>query len=206
MELMESEFGIKNQISWVDAVRRLKMGKAVGEDRITFEGIKGMGEDGISIVHTIWEVWDMGVWPKDWYRSVFISIHKKSIPTDCNNYQTIALIPNASKTVPSVINERLEVFLLPQTAEEQSWKGTREQILNVRQIIEKLCEYNMNAYLCFVDYSKAFYSVNWRNIWKIMTETYDLIGLLKGLYENNTTTVRINDTYSSHFKLRGGVR
>lgn len=41
------------------------MGKAVGEDRITFEGIKGMGEDGISIVHTIWEVWDMGVWPKD---------------------------------------------------------------------------------------------------------------------------------------------
>lgn len=35
-------------------------------------------------------------------------------------------------------------------------KGTREQILNVRQIIERAREFQVKAYLCFVDYTKAF--------------------------------------------------
>jgi len=40
-------------------------------------------------------------------------------------------------------------------------KGTREQIGNVRQLIEKAREFNIKTYLCFVDYSKAFDMVKW---------------------------------------------
>ena len=35
-------------------------------------------------------------------------------------------------------------------------RGTRDQIANIRRIIEKAREFQKNNYLCFVDYTKAF--------------------------------------------------
>ena len=60
-------------------------------------------------------------------------------------------------------------------------KGTREQIGNVRQLIEKVQEFNIKMYLCFVDYSKAFDLVNRQRLWqilKIMEVPDDLISLI----------------------------
>ena len=34
--------------------------------------------------------------------------------------------------------------------------GTRDQIANIRWIIEKAREFQKNIYLCFIDYAKAF--------------------------------------------------
>ena len=35
-------------------------------------------------------------------------------------------------------------------------RGTRDQIANIRWIIEKAREIQKNIYLCFIDYAKAF--------------------------------------------------
>ena len=35
-------------------------------------------------------------------------------------------------------------------------RGTRDQIANIRWIIEKAREFLKNMYLCFIDYTKAF--------------------------------------------------
>ena len=35
-------------------------------------------------------------------------------------------------------------------------RGTRDQIANIRWIIEKAREFQKNIYFCFVDYAKAF--------------------------------------------------
>ena len=35
-------------------------------------------------------------------------------------------------------------------------RGTREQIVNIRWIIEKAREFQKNIYFCFIDYAKAF--------------------------------------------------
>lgn len=74
----------------------------------------------------------------------------------------------------TLINERLKSFLLPQISDEQSafvpGKGTIEQILNIRQIIEKAREYNATIFMCFVDYSKAFDSIKWHTLWQILEE------------------------------------
>lgn len=37
-----------------------------------------------------------------------------------------------------------------------------EHILNLKQIIEKLQEFNKPRYLCFLDYQKAFDQVKWK--------------------------------------------
>ena len=62
------------------------------------------------------------------------------------NIPTITLIPHNSKVLLHIINNSLMTFLCRKISLEQvgfmSGRGTSEQILNVRQIIEKLREFN----------------------------------------------------------------
>ena len=39
-------------------------------------------------------------------------------------------------------------------------RGTRDQIVNINWIIEKAREFHKNIYFCFIDYAKAFDSVD----------------------------------------------
>ena len=49
-------------------------------------------------------------------------------------------------------------------------RGTRDQIANIRWIIEKAREFQKNIYLCFIDYTKAFDCVDRNKLWKILQE------------------------------------
>ena len=47
-------------------------------------------------------------------------------------------------------------------------RGTRDQIPNIRWIMEKTREFQKNICLCFVDYAKAFSCVYHNKLWKIL--------------------------------------
>ena len=49
-------------------------------------------------------------------------------------------------------------------------RGTRDQIANIRWIIEKTREFQKNIYFCFTDYAKAFDYVDHNKLWKILKE------------------------------------
>jgi len=49
-------------------------------------------------------------------------------------------------------------------------RGTRDQIVNIRWIIEKAREFQKNIYFCFIDYAKAFDCVGHNKLWKILKE------------------------------------
>ena len=49
-------------------------------------------------------------------------------------------------------------------------RGTRDQIANIRWIIEKAREFQKNIHFCFIDYAKAFDCVDHRKLWKIPKE------------------------------------
>ena len=49
-------------------------------------------------------------------------------------------------------------------------KGTRDQIANIRWIMEKAREFQKNIYFCFTDYAKAFDCVDHNELWKILRE------------------------------------
>ena len=49
-------------------------------------------------------------------------------------------------------------------------RGTRDQVANIHWIIEKAREFQKNIYFCFIDYAKAFDSVDYNRIWKILKE------------------------------------
>ena len=45
-------------------------------------------------------------------------------------------------------------------------RGTRDQIANIRWIIEKARKFQKNIYFCFIDYAKAFDCVDHSKLWK----------------------------------------
>ena len=71
--------------------------------------------------------------------------------------------------------------------------GTRDQIANIRWIIEKAREFPKNIYFCFIDYAKAFDCVDHNKLWKILQEmgiSDHLTSLLRNLYACQEATVR----------------
>ena len=50
-------------------------------------------------------------------------------------------------------------------------RGTRDQIANIRWIIEKAREFQKNIYFAFIDYAKAFDCVDHNELWKILKVT-----------------------------------
>ena len=49
--------------------------------------------------------------PRDWKRSVFILIPKKSNAKECSNYCTIALISHANKVILKILQARLQQYV-----------------------------------------------------------------------------------------------
>ena len=71
-------------------------------------------------------------------------------------------------------------------------RGTRDQIANIRLIIEKVREFQKNIYFCFIDYAKAFDCVDHNKLWKILQEMGipdHLTCLLRNLYAGQEAIV-----------------
>ena len=49
-------------------------------------------------------------------------------------------------------------------------RETRDQIANIRWIMEKAREFQKSNYFCFIDYVKAFDCVDHNKLWKILKE------------------------------------
>ena len=72
-------------------------------------------------------------------------------------------------------------------------RRTRDQIANIRWIMEKAREIQKNIYFCFIDYAKAFDCVDHNTLWKILKEMGildHLTCLLRNLCVGQEATVR----------------
>ena len=94
---------------------------------------------------------------------VMVSFHSNPKERQCQrmpNYHTITLISHFSKVMLKILQTRLQQYVnceLPDVqASFRKVRGTRDQIANIRWIMEKAREFQKNIYFCFIDYAKAF--------------------------------------------------
>ena len=151
-------------------------------------------------------------WLQDWKKSVFISIPKKDNAKEYSNYHTIALISHASKVMLKILQARLQQYVNRELPDIQAGfkksRGTRDQIANIRWIIEKARQFQKNIYFCFIDYAKAFDCVDHNKLWKILKEmgTPDhLTCLLRNLYAGPEAIVRTGHGTTDWFQIGKGV-
>ena len=117
-------------------------------------------DDAVKVLHSICQhIWKTQQWPKYWKRSVFIPIAKKGNAKQCSNYRTIALISHVSKVMLKILHTRLQHYVNCEFPDVQAGfrkgRGIRDQIANIRWIMEKAREFQKNIYFCFIDYAKA---------------------------------------------------
>ena len=96
----------------------------------------------MKVLHSICQkIWKTQQWPQDWKSSVFIPIPKKGNTKECLNYHTFAFISHTSKVMLKSLQARIQKYgnhELPDVqAGSRKDRGSRDQIANVRLIIEK---------------------------------------------------------------------
>ena len=142
----------------------------------------------------------------------FHSNPKEGNAKECSDYRTAALISHASKVMLKILQARLQQYMNCEVPDVQGGfrkvRGTRDQIANIRWIMEKAREFQKNTYFCFTDYTKAFDCVDHNKLWKILKE----IGLpdhftclLRNLYAGQEATVLGHGT-TDWFQIEKGVR
>ena len=156
------------------------------------------------------QIWKTQQWPQDWKRSVFISIPKKGNAKICSNYHSIALISHARKAMLKILQGRLQQYVNEDVQPGfRKGRGTRDQFANICWIIEKARELQKNIYFCFIDYAKAFDSVDHNKLWKIQKELGipdHLTCLLRNLYAGQEATMRTRYGTTYWFKIGKEVR
>ena len=94
-------------------------------------------------------------------------VPKKGNAKECSNYHTVALISYANKIMLKIFQARLQQDIngeLLVQAGLRKGRGTRDQIANIHWIIKKAKKFQKNIYLFFINYTKAFYCVDYNKL------------------------------------------
>ena len=112
-----------------------------------------------------------------------------------------------------ILQDRLQQYVNHELPDVQAGfrkgRGTRDQIANIRWIMEKAKEFQKNIYFCFTDYAKGFDCVDHNHLWKILKEMGipdHLTCLLRNLYAGQEATVRNGHRTTDWFQIGKGVR
>ena len=136
----------------------------------------------------------------------------KGIAEECSNYHTIAVISHTSKAMFKILQARFQQYVNRELPDVQAGfrksRGTRDQIVHMRWIIEKEREFQKNIHFCFIDYAKTFDCVDHNKLWKILKEMGipdHLTCLLRHQYEGQEATVGTGHGTSDWFQIGKGV-
>ena len=151
------------------------MDKASASFGMPVELFQILKDDAVKVLHSICQqIWKTQQWPQDWKRSAFIPVPKKGNAKECSDYHTIALISHTSRAILKILQARLQQYVNCELPDVQAGfrkgRGARDQIVNIRWIIEKGSKFQKNIYFCFIDYDKSFDCVDHNKLWKILKE------------------------------------
>jgi hypothetical protein len=162
------------------------------------------------IVH-IWRDEEM---PQNWKDANIVPIFKKGSRKDCGNYRGISLLSVAGKIMARVILNRIEKYIctriLPETqCGFRSNRSTIDMVFSLRQIQEKCIEQNMELYVVFIDFTKAFDTVPREALWSVLKKfgcTDKVVNLMRALHDGMQAKVVQGKDISSGFAVTNGVK
>ena len=155
------------------AISLLKTGKAPGPDEIPAEAIKADMETSIEILYDlIGKIWDTDEIPIGWKEWYLVKIPKKGDLQECRNYRGIMLLSMPGKVFYIIILERLtnevDNILKDHQAGFRQGRGCIDHIATLRIIVEQSLEFDSSLYINFVDYEKAFDSLDRDTLWNLL--------------------------------------
>jgi Reverse transcriptase (RNA-dependent DNA polymerase). len=134
--------------------------KAIGDDNIPVDLLKELGHSGLKIMTALVnKICMSGDWLKDVLDVIMIALPKKNQAKKYSDHRTISLISHIGKIAASFLSKRLE-SKIEEVIEEDEFgfrkcKGTRDAIVLMRIISEKVLGVKEEMCLCFIGWKRA---------------------------------------------------
>ena len=200
----------------INGINKLKSGKSSGLDKILSEMLKNANCDIIHFLVALFNnVFNRGIFPHAWSKSIIVPIHKKGDKNNPDNYRGVALTSVVSKIYTHILNKRLnnwaeeEEINIEQQAGFRKDYSTVDHMFTLYAIVQKYLLKNAKLYVAFVDFKKAFDSVNRNNLWNVLRKqgvNGKMYKALRGIYDSVIACVREKGIYSEFFNCPRGVK
>ena len=210
-DISDVENILKDEVA--KAFKEMKNKKALGKDGLLTEMLK---EGGAIICDWITKLFNNCLntrkIPKAWCNACIILLFKKGDKKEIKNYRPFSLLSHLYKLFTRIIKNRLTKELdLNQLIEQAGFRSsfsTTDYIHTIQQLIGKSNEYQKPLILTFIDFEKAFDSVEHQSVINALRrqgveEPY--VELIKHIYDNATSVI-MTDKTSESFKIERGVR
>ena len=186
-----------------EQIHNLKKDKAPGIDGLLNEMFVKCDTIFLPILKKLFNhILNTGLYPEEWSKGIVIPLYKKGDGSDAGNYRPITLISHLAKLFTSVLNRRLLKWCEANNCLTDAQFGFRpghstcDAIFALQSLIsEYLCK-KKKLYCCFVDYQKAFDSVDHLQLWRRLVKlgiTGKLLNVIKSMYQQIKSCVRFKD-------------
>ena len=196
---------------WKRVKGSIKEGRTAGIDNVAPEVLKRCDVDTIMLKFANKFVVEHEK-PQQWSEINMLPIPKSGDLTDPQNYRGISLISALAKTVNKMILNRLQKKIDPHLRPNQNGfrpgRNTTAHILALRRLLEGVRSHNRKAIVLYIDFRKAFDSINRNKMIKIL-KAYDvppnLLQAIILMYENTKARIISPDGETEFFKILAGV-
>ena len=197
-----------------ETLKKMKQNKAPGNDQLTCDIIKLGGNETLTQITKIFNtILKNKKIPPEWKEAKVIILHKKGDRRDIKNYRPISLLSHMYKLFTRVLQKRMEKILDANQPREQAGfrKGfaTTDHLHSINQVIEKSNEFSLPLCIAYIDYEKAFDSVEHEVIFQALrnigiNESY--INIIEDIYTEAKARVHIEKQESEEINILRGVR
>ena len=198
------------------AIKQLKAGKAPGPDEILAELLKISQNEIISFLVKLFNVLlNGGKYPTEWTKAIIMPLHKKGDKENPDNYRGISLLSILSKVFTGVINKRLNRWaeenniLSEVQAGFRKGRSTVDHIFTLNALIEKQFSRNMKLYVAFIDFKKAYDTVDRSVLYLALYRSGikgKMLNLIKSIYETVQACVRGSNRMTEYFECLQGLK
>ena len=159
------------------SIDTLRINKSPGPDGICLEMFRSITDINIILPflkELFNEIFDTGDFPDEWGKSIITPVHKSGLINDPNNYRGISLIDSICKIYMNILSIRLSKWCNKLNIIDESQAGfmrgysTVDNVFTLMALDQKHISKKKGRFYCiFVDYAKAFDSINHKNYGKL---------------------------------------
>lgn len=195
-------------------IKNLKNNRTSGEDGIVAELLKNLGPKTLQeLTKIITNIWETEKLPEDWKCALIHPLHKKGDRTNVNNYRGISLLQVAYKILSTCLLKRTQEQLERQIGDYQAGfrpgRSCIEQIFNLKTILKHKAIRNAPIICTFVDFKKAYDSIDRQSLFNILEELgldSKTLRLIKESLTDTVSKVKFMGEISEPFLIKTGVR
>ena len=118
------------------------------------------------------KIFDGGMFPREWSKSIIVPIHKKGDVNQPDNYRGIALTSVISKVYTNILNKGLSEWAEMEEKMIEEQAGFRAGSSTLYAMVQKYLLKHTKLYVAFVDFKKAFDSVNRNALWSVLRKKW----------------------------------